>query len=219
MHEMNFEQARFNMIEQQIRPWDVLDQRVLDVMAQIPREDFVPPQYRQLAFADIAIPLGHGQSMMIPKVEARMLQALAVQPDERVLEVGTGSGFITACLARSGFTVVSVDIIPEFTREAQRKLQFHGFNNVVPHTGDAAYGWGEQRYDVIALTGSVPLRPRHWPQQLELGGRLFVIVGEAPVMEALLITRLSETEWSTDSLFDTELTPLLNAAKPVEFEF
>lgn len=219
MNEMNIEQARYNMIEQQIRPWEVLDQRVLDVMTEVPREQFTPPQYRLLAFADVAIPLGYGESMMEPRVEARMLQALAVQPEERVLEVGTGSGFITACLARLGFSVVSVDIIPEFTREAQRKLHFHGFANVVLHTGDAAHGWGEQRYHAIALTGSLPLRPQGWPRQLEIGGRLFVVVGEPPVMEALLITRLSETEWATESLFETELKPLQNAAKPVEFEF
>jgi protein-L-isoaspartate(D-aspartate) O-methyltransferase len=219
MSEMSFEQARFNMIEQQIRPWEVLDQRVLDVMAQTPREDFVPPPYRQLAFADVAIPLGHSQVMMIPKVEARMLQGLAVQATDRVLEVGTGSGFITACLARLGDSVVSVDIFPEFTQAARRKLQFHGISNVILHTGDAAQGWGEQYYDIIAITGSLPVLPERWRQQLKIGGRLFVIVGESPVMEALLITRLSAHEWTTDSLFETELPPLLNITKPVVFEF
>ena len=219
MSEMSFEQARFNMIEQQIRPWEVLDQRVLDVMAQTPREDFVPPLYRQLAFADVAIPLGHNQVMMMPKVEARMLQGLAVQATDRVLEVGTGSGFITACLARLGDTVVSVDILPEFTQAARRKLPFHGIKNVVLHTGDAVYRWGDQRYDVIAITGSLPTLPEQWPKQLTIGGRLFVVVGEPPIMEALLITRLSEHEWTRDSLFDTELPPLLNVTRPLVFEF
>ncbi len=219
MSEMSFEQARFNMIEQQIRPWDVLDQRVLDVMAQTPRENFVLPRYRQLAFADVAIPLGQGQVMMMPKVEARMLQGLAVQPTDRVLEVGTGSGFITTCLARLGDSVVSVDIFPEFTQAARRKLQFQGIRNVILHTGDAAQGWGEQHYDLIAITGSLPVLPGWGRQQLKIGGRLFVIVGELPVMEALLITRLSAHEWNTDSLFETELPPLLNVNKPVVFEF
>ena len=219
MSEMSFEQARFNMIEQQIRPWEVLDQRVLDVMQQTPREDFVPPQYRKLAFADVAIPLGHGQVMMLPKIEARMLQALAIQPTERVLEVGTGSAYSTACLACLGDSVVSVDIFPEFTQAAQRKLAAHGIKNVVLHSGDAGLGWGEQRYDVIAITGSLPTVPERWPQQLTIGGRLFVVVGELPVMEALLITRMGEHEWASDSLFDTELPPLLKVTRPVKFEF
>jgi protein-L-isoaspartate(D-aspartate) O-methyltransferase len=219
MSEMSVEQARFNMIEQQIRPWEVLDQRVLEVMSTVPREDFVPPRYRQLAFADVAIPLGRGQVMMAPKIEARMLQALGVQSSDRVLEVGTGSGFITACLARLGDTVVSVDILPEFTQAARLKLPFHSIKNVILHTGAAAYGWGDQHYDVIAITGSLPTPPEQWPKQLTLGGRLFVVVGEPPIMEALLITRLSEHEWTTDSLFDTELPPLLNVTRPVVFEF
>jgi protein-L-isoaspartate(D-aspartate) O-methyltransferase len=219
MSEMSVEQARFNMIEQQIRPWEVLDQRVLEVMSTVPREDFVPPRYRQLAFADVAIPLGRGQVMMAPKIEARMLQALGVQSIDRVLEVGTGSGFITTCLARLGNTVVSVDILPEFTQAAQRKLSAHGIKNVVLHSGDAALGWGGQRYDAIAITGSLPTMPERWPQQLTIGGRLFVVVGELPVMEALLIIRLGEHEWATDSLFDTELPPLLNVTRPVVFEF
>ena len=219
MSEMSFEQARFNMIKQQLRPWEVLDQGVLDILQQTPREDFVPPQYRTLAFADVAIPLGHGQLMMLPKVEGRMLQALTIQPTDRVLEVGTGSAYTTACLACLGDSVVSVDIFPDFTQAAQRKLPTHGINNVVLHSGDAALGWGEQRYDAIAITGSLPFVPERWRQQLTIGGRLFIVVGELPVMEALLITRLSEHEWATDSLFETELDPLLNVSKPVEFEF
>jgi protein-L-isoaspartate(D-aspartate) O-methyltransferase len=215
----NIEQARFNMIEQQVRPWEILDQRVLDVMTRTPREEFVPPRYRRLAFADVAIPLGHEQVMMIPKVEGRLLQALALQTSDHLLEVGTGSGYLTACLARLSASVVSVDLIPEFVQDAQRKLRAQRLDNVILHVGDAAQGWGEQRYNAIALTGSLPRVPERWRQQLSIGGRLFVIVGEPPIMEALLITRLGEQEWTQDSLFDTVVPPLLNASRPVAFEF
>jgi len=219
MSQIDFEQARFNMIEQQIRPWDVLDQRVLDIIAKTPREDFVPSPYRNLAFADVEIPLGHGQVMLSPKVEGRLLQALVLHPADSVLEVGTGSGYLTACLAQLGDRVVSVDIIPEFIPAAQSKLRRHGIKNVTLHVGDAAPGWGELRYDAIAITGSLPDLPERWLQQLKIGGRLFVVVGEPPVMEALLVTRLGEREWTRESLFDTELPPLLNVSKPVVFEF
>lgn len=219
MSETNFEQARFNMIEQQIRPWEVLDQRVLDVLSRVPREDFVPPRYRRLAFADVDIPLGRGQFMMTPKVEGRLLQALAVQPDDRILEIGTGSGYLTACLARLGAGVLSVDVFAEFVDAAGSKLKTHGAGNTQLRVGDGAHGWGEHRYDVIALTGSLPERPAGWPRQLSLGGRLFVIVGRSPVMEALLITRVGEQEWTEESLFDTELPPLVNADRPRAFEF
>lgn len=219
MNDIDFEQARFNMIEQQIRTWEVLDQRVLDVIASTPREDFVPPRYRTLAFTDVAIPIGHGQVMMHPNVEGRLLQALAIQPSDSILEVGTGSGYLTACLARLGASVLSVDIIPEFTETAQRKLKAHSVNNVTLRSGDAARGWGNHNHDAIAITGSLPVLPASWRQQLSVGGRLFVIVGEHPIMEALLITRVGEREWTEESLFDTELASLLNASKPVAFEF
>ena len=219
MSEIDFEKARFNMIEQQIRPWEVLDQRVLDVIASTPREDFVPPPYRNLAFADVCIPLGEGQVMMRPNVEGRLLQALALQPSDSILEVGTGSGYLTACLAKLGASVVSVDIFPAFIQAARQKLKTHGIHNAVLYSGDAACGWGNQRYDAIAITGSLPVLPDNWRQQLHSGGRLFVIVGEPPIMEALLITRFGEREWAEESLFDTELPPLLNASKPVVFEF
>jgi len=219
MSAVDFEQARFNMIEQQIRPWEVLDQRVLDVIASTPREDFVPPQYRNLAFADVCIPLGHGQVMMCPNLEGRLLQALALQPSDSVLEVGTGSGYLTACLAKLAARVVSVDIVPEFIQTAQQKLKLHGINNVTLHSGDAAPGWGNQRYDAIAITGSLPVLPDSWRQHMNIGGRLFVIVGEPPIMEALLITRLGEREWTEESLFDTEIPALLNVSKPAVFEF
>ncbi|MDQ5910561.1 MAG: protein-L-isoaspartate(D-aspartate) O-methyltransferase [Pseudomonadota bacterium] len=145
MTAFNFEQARFNMIEQQIRPWEVLDQRALDTLAQIPREDFVPERYRHLAFSDVAIPIGHGEIMLKPVVEGRLLQALALQPTDHVLEVGTGSGYLTACLARLSASVVSVDLIPDFIEEARRKLKAQGLNNVVLHVGDASRGWGGHR--------------------------------------------------------------------------
>lgn len=219
MTAFNFAQARFNMIEQQIRPWDVLDQRALDTLAQIPREDFVPERYRNLAFSDVAIPLGHGEAMLKPNVEGRILQALNLQPTDHALEVGTGSGYLTACLARLTASVVSVDIIPDFIEDARRKLKAHGLSNVVLHVGDASRGWGGHRYNVIAVTGSVAVVDEVWRQSLSLGGRLFIVAGQPPVMEALLITRTGEQEWSRESLFDTELPPLRGAAPVKTFEF
>ena len=219
MNEINVDQARFNMVEQQIRPWEVLDQRVLNVIGQIPREAFVPPQYRSLAFADVRIPLGHHQVMMNPNVEGRLLQALNITPTDSILEIGTGSAYLSACLAKLGARVLSVDLFADFTQAAAQKLKHQGIKTVNLRTGDAAHGWGEQRYDVIAITGSLPILPQHWQQRLKVNGRLFVIVGQAPAMEALLITRSSENEWIQDSLFDTELPALLNIDTPDIFEF
>jgi len=219
MTAFNIELARHNMIEQQIRPWEVLDQRVLDTLAQLSREDFVPDRYRNLAFSDVAIPLGHGEFMLKPNVEARILQALALQPADQVLEVGTGSGYLTAGLARLGEAVVSVDIVPEFVEAARSKLKAHGFGNVTLAAGDASQGWGSRRYHAIAVTGSVPAVAEVWRQSLSLGGRLFIVVGQPPAMQALLITRIGEQEWLQESLFETELLPLRNAAAPKTFEF
>jgi protein-L-isoaspartate(D-aspartate) O-methyltransferase len=219
MNDINLEQARYNMIEQQIRPWDVLDQRVLDVIAQTPREAFVPARYRKLAFADVAIPLEHGQTMMPPNLEGRLLQALAIKHSDSVLEIGTGSGYLTACLAHLGASVLSVDIFPELTQFARENLRPHGLNNIKLRTGNAARDWGSTRYDVIALTGSLPTLPDSWRQRLALHGRLFAIVGEPPVMEALLITREGEQEWAQESLFDTEAPALLELDSPSVFEF
>ncbi|CDH46547.1 protein-L-isoaspartate O-methyltransferase family protein [Candidatus Contendibacter odensensis] len=219
MTAFNFELARYNLIEQQIRPWDVLDQRVLDVLADIPREDFVPDHYRNLAFSDIAIPLGHGEFMLRPTVEGRILQALALQPTDRVLEIGTGSAYLTAALARLAASVTSIDILPEFTEAARHKLKMHGFDNAMLHSGDASQGWGEQRYHAIAVTGSVATMAEVWRQSLRVGGRLFIVIGQPPVMEALLITRVGEQEWIRESLFDTELSPLRNAEPIKHFEF
>lgn len=218
---IDLEQARHNMIEQQIRTWDVLDQRILDVLAITPRENFVPHRYRNLAFADVEIPLGHGQVMMSPKVEGRLLQTLSLKPTDRVLEIGTGSGYLTACLAQLSASVVSVDIIAEFSDAAQPKLNtLNLHSNVTLRTGNAAHGWGNQCYDAIAITGSLQHLHDNWRQQLVVGGRLFVIIGQPPVMEALLITRLGTHEWTRESLFDTDLPPLIEeiSTRPI-FEF
>jgi len=218
MTQIDIEQARFNMIEQQVRPWDVLDQRVLDVMSATPREDFVPEKYRSLAFADINIPLGHDQVMMAPKTEGRLLQVLDVQAGDSVLEIGTGSGYLTACLSRLGNHVTSVEIFPEFREAAAAKLAAHGYRNVTLRDADAANGIGsDTRYDVIAVTGSLPLLHRQFHDNLAVGGRLFVIDGIPPVMEALLITRIDERNWSRESLFETSLPPLLHAVQPHRF--
>jgi protein-L-isoaspartate(D-aspartate) O-methyltransferase len=219
MSEINFEQARFNMIEQQIRPWDVLDQQVLDILSQVPREDFVPSPYRKLAFADTPIPLGHGQFMMNPNLEGRLLQSLGIRPSDRILEIGTGSGYLAACLAHLGASVLSVDIFPEFTQTARQNLDRHRIKNVRLQTGDGARDWNGKFYEAIALTGSLPTLPDSWRRRLAIGGRLFAVVGTPPVMEALLVTRVGEQEWNEESLFETELPPLLNSHEPTVFEF
>jgi len=218
MNQTDIEQARFNMIEQQVRPWDVLDQRVLDVMQRIPRENFVPEQYRSLAFADTNIPLGHGQVMMAPNVEGRLLQALAIQPDDTILEIGTGSGYLTACLARLGRHVTSIDIEPEFTVQAAARLAEQGISNVNLETADAAAGVERGKsFDVIAVSGSLPLLQQQFYHNLNTGGRLFVISGQPPVMEALLITRVDTSSWTRESLFETSIPPLVHAARPQSF--
>jgi protein-L-isoaspartate(D-aspartate) O-methyltransferase len=213
-------QARHNMIEQQIRPWDVLDQRVLELIADLPREDFVPKTYLSLAYADINIPLDHGQVMMAPKVEARMVQALNIQASDTILEIGCGSGYVTALLARSGKHVHSVDIYPDFVESTRNKLAVHGIDNVTLESGDAANGWeGHGPYNVIAVTGSLPILPDVLRRALKLGGRLFVVTGDAPVMTARLITRTAEQEWIDKALFETVLPPLVNAPQPRRFTF
>jgi protein-L-isoaspartate(D-aspartate) O-methyltransferase len=220
MNQSEIEQARFNMIEQQIRPWDVLDQAVLDVMNTVPREQFVPENCRSLAFADTNIPLGHDQVMMAPKLEGRLLQALAIRPDDTVLEIGTGSGYLTACLANLGRHVTSIDIMPDFTTAASAKLEALGINNVTLETADAAEGIGnDQRYDVIAVTGSLPLLQQQFQKNLQVGGRLFIITGSLPIMEASLITRVDENNWSAECLLETCIPPLLHASRPQAFIF
>lgn len=217
---MKLKQAHFNMIEQQIRPWDVLDQKVLDLISEIPRDDFVPELYRSLAYADTAVPLGHGQVMMHPKIEARLLQALDPGSTDSALEIGTGSGYLTALLARAAHHVYSIDIIPQFTAQAEERLAIHAIDNVTLEVGDGAQGWGKHGlYDVIAITGSLPEVPSAFLQSLNRGGRLFAVVGEAPVMEAVLIRRVGDREWSRESLFETELPRLINAPASSRFVF
>lgn len=217
---MDMDVARHNMIEQQIRPWEVLDQRVLDLFWRVKREDFVPPVYRSLAFVDMEIPLGHGECMWHPKVEARVLQALALQRNDRVLEVGTGSGYLTALMAAQAMQVVSVEIHPDLKETAEAKLKAHGFANVTVKLGDAARDWGEDgRFDVIVLTGSTPVLPEAFFKRLTPGGRLFAVVGKPPVMQAQLVTCLDDQARRTDILFETVLKPLVNALEPERFEF
>jgi len=217
---MNFDQARFNMVEQQVRPWEVLDESVLGLLEKSHREDFVPVRYRKMAFADLAIPLDHDQSMMKPVIEGRLLQALGLQADETVLEIGTGSGFITACLAQMAKRVVTVDIFEQFSTEATAKLKEQKINNVEFETGDVMSGWQpEQAHDVVVVTGSVPSIPEHFLGWVNPGGRLFVVCGESPAMEAKLLTRLNATDWREESLFETDLARLVNAEKAPQFEF
>lgn len=213
------ERARFNMIEQQIRPWEVLDPQVLDTFAHLPREAFVPDRYQRLAFTDVRIPLGHGETMMNPNVEGRLLQAIELHAKDNILEVGTGSGWLTACLAHLGGKVLSVDIHADFTAAAAARLQAHHINNVRLQTGDAAQDWGEGLFDVIVLGGAVPTVGSSWRERLKVGGRLFAVVGEPPIMEAMLITRTGQSTWYPQSLFDTELSYLVNAGRGVSFDF
>jgi len=218
--QFDVERARFNMVEQQIRPWEVLDQRVLDLLLRVRREEFVPPRYRALAFADMEIPLGHGETMLSPKLEARMLQELAVAPGDRILEVGTGSGYMTALLASLGSHVYSVDIILEFTRSAGAQLEAHGIANVTLETGDAARGWDRHApYDAVVVTGSLPVLPDAFSKSLQTGGRLIVVVGSPPVMEARLITCVAAGAYNTTVLFETCIAPLRNAVQPERFVF
>ncbi|VAW78953.1 Protein-L-isoaspartate O-methyltransferase [hydrothermal vent metagenome] len=220
MNALNIEQARFNMIEQQIRPWDVLDDQVLETLNHMPREDFVPERYQAMAFSDISIPLAHEQVMMPPKLEGRLLQSLLIQPTENILEIGTGSGYLTACLAKLGGSVHSVDIHSDFVEEAGSKLESHGIGNVTLETVDAANGLEtSQHYDAIAVTGSLPILHRGYHELLNPGGRLFVIVGKPPIMQALLITRTGDQEWNEESLFEISLPPLSNAPQPEAFSF
>lgn len=216
---MNIEQARFNMIEQQIRTWEVLDPTVLDLLQQVPREDFVPGGYKGLAFADLEIPLGHGQTMLSPKLEARMLQALDIKKADSVLEIGTGSGYMTALLAKLAGRVDSVEIVPQLSRDAAQKLAAHGIANVALEVGDGARGWGSATYDVIVLTGSTPLLPESFQRQLNPGGRLLAVVGEAPAMEAVLINCVAPGVYRRAALFETCIPALQNASEPERFSF
>ncbi len=216
----DLERARFNMVEQQVRPWEVLDPVVLDLLLHVHREDFVPAQHRALAFADLEIPLGHGEFMLAPKLEARMLQDAGVQANDSVLEIGTGSGYMTALLASLGRHVYSVDIVPEFTRNAGARLAAAGISNVTLETGDGARGWTRHGpYDVIVLTGSVPLLSDAFAGMLNPGGRLIAVVGVAPAMQMQLVTCAHAGACRTVSLYETCIPPLKNAPQRQRFVF
>lgn len=216
---MQLEYAREQMIEHQVRAWDVLDQRVLDVLRRVPRERFVPPEHRYLAFADIAVPLPHSQHMLRPNVVGRLLQALELTGAERTLEIGAGTGYVTACLAAVSAQVVSLEIFPDLADAARANLRAAGVRNAEVVTADAMQAASGERYDVIALTASLPVYDERFERQLEIGGRLFVVVGEEPIMEARLVRRMSEDGWVSESLFETVIDPLINARRPPEFTF
>jgi protein-L-isoaspartate(D-aspartate) O-methyltransferase len=221
---MNLEQARTNMVEQQIRTWEVLDQDVLDLLYVVPREEFVPRPHRTLAFSDMEIPIEEGvrapQRMWQPKLEARVIQELGVRKTDRVLEVGTGSGYLTALLSHRAAHVVSVEISPALAAFGRANLERHGADNLTLETGDAARGWPARApYDVIVLTGSTPILPAAFLEQLAPAGRLFAVVGEAPAMTARMVTATAPGGWRNADLFETVIAPLANAEQPPRFRF
>jgi protein-L-isoaspartate(D-aspartate) O-methyltransferase len=217
---MDFEQARFNMVEQQIRPWDVLDPEVLGLMMSVKREDFVPAAYREVALADVEIPLSAGAKMWPPRVEARILQELQLRKSDRVLEVGTGSGFLAALLGRLAADVVSVEIDRGLAESAKKTLQRNDVSNVTVEVGDGAKGWAAKApYDVIVVTGAVPAIPAELLAQLKVGGRLAAVVGVSPLMNAQVVTQTAEGVFSTVNLFETVADPLKNVKVAPVFEF
>ena len=216
---MNIEQARFNMVEQQIRTWEVLDPCILALITGSPREDYVPPAYRKLAFADMGLPLAHGQLMMQPKVEARVLQELQIKPTDKILEVGTGSGYLTSLLASLGKHVHSVEYHADLSHAALEQLARHHHKNVTLEAGDAANGWSRHApYDVIVLTGSVAVVPEAYKEQLAMGGRMFVAVGTGLLKEALVLHKTA-TGYAEISLFEADLPPLINGEPKPKFVF
>jgi protein-L-isoaspartate(D-aspartate) O-methyltransferase len=220
---MNIEKARFNMIEQQIRTWDVLDLDVLNLLTVVKREAFVPHAYKNLAFMDTQIPLGNGEFMFTPKMEARILQEVAVKKHENVLEIGAGSGYMAALLAHKARHVTTVEIDPELKAFAEHNLSGYGITNVDVVLGNGAQGWPDKgtdaQHDVIVISGSLPALPEAFLKQVKVGGRIFAIVGEAPVMNAQVITRVSDTAWDTVKVFETDVTPLREIQKPSHFVF
>jgi protein-L-isoaspartate(D-aspartate) O-methyltransferase len=217
---MDIEQARFNMVEQQIRTWEVLDIKVLDLLFVVQREKFVPAAWRDMAFTDMEIPLGHGEAMLQPKLEARIVQELAIKTTDKILEIGSGSGYMTALLATCGASVHSIEINPELHEMAKRNLAANQIHNVQLEIGDAARGWKSHApYDVIVLTGSTPILAPEFLQQLNAGGRLFAVVGDAPVMKGLLYTASAASQTSHVELFETCIKPLTNAPQPERFKF
>ncbi len=217
---MDYEIARFNMVEQQIRPWEVLDPKVLDLLHKVKREDYVPQVYRSLAFVDMEIPLGDGESMWAPKIEAKVLQSLQLRGQDRVLEVGTGSGYFTALMAHQASVVVSVELRADLKDEADRKFKAHGLNNIQCRVGDAAQDWVDDGgFDVIVLTGSTPILPPAYIKRLNPGGRLFAMVGEGEAMAATLVTCLALDTHRADRLFETCVPALKHALTPERFVF
>jgi protein-L-isoaspartate(D-aspartate) O-methyltransferase len=211
--------ARRQMIEQQVRAWEVLDLRVLAALESVPRELFAPAAYRELAFADTTVPLGHGQCMLAPKVEGRILQALEIRPDDHALEVGTGSGFFAACIGRLARSVHTIDIFADFVETATANLHRTDMHNVTAAVADAMTLAESAAYDVIALTGSLPVYDPRFEQALKVGGRLFVAVGSGPAVEAQRVTRTGPAEWIRESLFEVGMAPLLHAPEPPKFVF
>jgi len=212
--------ARRLMVESQVRAWEVLDPRVLAVMESMPREAFVPDGYAGLAFSEANIPLGSGQMMMQPKMEGRVLQSVNIQDGDSVLEVGTGSGYLAACMAALGGHVLSVDCFDEFVQMAERNWGAQGLNNLRAQKQNAAsLEWTEERYDVIVVTGSMPDLHESFRKHLKMGGRLFVVTGRAPAMEAQLITRVADNDWASEYLFETNLPPLIDAYEADNFKF
>jgi len=216
---ISIEVARTQMVNQQVRAWDVLDPSVLAVLSAVPREQFVPARYRKLAFADLAIPLRGNQVMLTPQVEGRLLQALALRGTDRVLEIGTGSGFLTACLGRLAASVTSLEILPELADEARRNLRTASTWNAEVHTADVFGYRPDGLWDAIAVTGSLPAPDERFQHWLKDGGRLFIVTGEDPLMQARLVTRRGPDRWASTTLFETSLPALLNAPMPVKFRF
>lgn len=216
---MDTDFARQQMVEQQVRAWDVLDPDVLQVLKDIPREQFVPMGYESLAFADTEIPIGHGQAMMTPTIEGRLLQALKPTASDNVLEVGTGTGFMTACLARLAGHVTSIDIYDDFLETARANIEDSGLNDFTLLQMDATESLPEGQFDVIAVTGSIETFDPRFVDALAPGGRLFVVVGAGPAMDARIVTRTGNDEWHSESLFETTLAPLVNGVEPPQFSF
>lgn len=216
---MNTDYAREQMVEQQVRAWEVFDASILEVFRRVPREQFVPAAFGSLAFADTEIPIGHGQFMMTPTIEGRLLQALELRATDRVLEVGTGTGFLSACLGRLAAAVTSIDIVEDFIEEARPRLEDVGADNVDLLVMDAMRDLPDGGFDAIAVTGSIQQFDPRFVEALRPEGRLFVVVGDAPVMEARLIRRGAGEDWRAESLFETCLTPLVHGAAPPGFLF
>jgi len=217
---MDFERARFNMVEQQVRPWDVLDQDVLESMMTVKREEFVPAAHRALAFSEAEIPLGFGQVMVSPVIEGKVLQALALKPTDSVLEIGAGSGYFAALLASRADWVRSIEIEPELAALASANLKAAGVENAVVEEGDGSDGWPSRApYDVIVVSGGMPELPASLKAQLKVGGRLFAFIGEAPMMVGRLVTCIGEGQYESVDVFENVVPALRNARRADAFRF